>query len=161
MELVYKRASLKDLELLTETRITVLRAANRLDESFDMTVIREQTYDYYKQALADNTHVAYLVCDRDRFVGSGGISFFRVMPTCHNPNGYKAYVMNMYTDPDYRRKGVAHKTLDLLVTAAGERGIRHIALEATDMGRPLYERYGFVKMEHEMGLPESFFIGDM
>lgn len=27
-----------------------------------------------------------------------------------------------------------------------------IALEATDMGRPLYERYGFVKMEDEMEL---------
>ena len=28
----------------------------------------------------------------------------------------------------------------------------HIALEATDMGRPLHERYGFVKMEDEMEL---------
>lgn len=35
---------------------------------------------------------------------------------------------------------------------AKEQGVLQIALEATDMGRPLYERYGFVKMEDEMEL---------
>jgi hypothetical protein len=33
-----------------------------------------------------------------------------------------------------------------------ERGIDQISLEATEMGRPLYEKYGFVKMESEMEL---------
>ena len=40
------------------------------------------------------------------------------------------------------------------VKAAKEQGALQIALEATDMGRPLYERYGFVKMEDEMELVE-------
>lgn len=35
---------------------------------------------------------------------------------------------------------------------AREQGVSQIALEATDMGRPLYEKYGFVKMEDEMEL---------
>ena len=62
--------------------------------------------------------------------------------------------MNIYTKPKYRRQGIAYKTLDLLVKAAKSRGITAISLEATDMGRPLYEKYGIVKMEHEMELPE-------
>ena len=60
--------------------------------------------------------------------------------------------MNMYTAPEYRRQGIAIYTLDLLVKDARERGVAQIALEATDMGRSLYEKYGFVKMEDEMGL---------
>ena len=64
----------------------------------------------------------------------------------------KAYIMNMYTAPEYRRQGIAIHTLDLLVKDAKEQGVLQIALEATDMGRPLYERYGFVKMEDEMEL---------
>lgn len=64
----------------------------------------------------------------------------------------KAYIMNMYTAPEYRRQGIAFQTLDLLVKDAKEQGVLQIALEATDMGRPLYERYGFVKMEDEMEL---------
>ena len=35
-----------------------------------------------------------------------------------------------------------------------EKGITHITLEATDMGRPLYEKYGFTKMNDEMQFPE-------
>lgn len=42
--------------------------------------------------------------------------------------------------------------LDLLVKAAKEQGIPQIALEATDMGRPLYKKYGFVNMKDEMEL---------
>ena len=80
------------------------------------------------------------------------VSFYQVMPTYHNSTGKKAYIMNMYTAPEYRRQGIAFHTLDLLVNDAKEQGVLQIALEATDMGRPLYERYGFVKMEDEMKL---------
>ena len=44
----------------------------------------------------------------------------------------------------------------LLVHDIRERGIAAISLEATDMGRPLYEKYGFVKMNHEMELKEEY-----
>lgn len=76
------------------------------------------------------------------------------MPTYHNPSGKKAYIMNMYTDIKYRRNGIALKLLDMLVEAAKNKGITAISLEATDMGRPLYEKYGFTKMNSEMELLE-------
>lgn len=152
MEYIYKRAGLNDIELLVKTRLEVLRAANRLDADAEMTLVERQSMEYYEEALQADTHVAYLVFDGERFVGAGGVSFFRVMPTYHNPTGRKAYIMNMYTTPDYRRKGIAYHTLELLVEEAMNRGVKHISLEATDMGRPLYERYGFVKMDYEMEL---------
>lgn len=152
MELLYKRATSEDLELLVKTRIEVLRAANKLDASVDMAMVEEQSSDYYRKSLADESHIAYLVFDGDRFAGAGGVSFYRVMPTYHNPSGYRAYIMNMYTKPDYRRRGIAYTTLGLLVTAAKEKGVSAITLEATAMGRPLYERFGFVVMKDEMEL---------
>ena len=148
----YRRATIKDLDELVRTRIEVLRAANKLDESVYMSEVERQSKDYYEKALTDGSHTAYLVYDGDKFVGAGGVSYFRVMPTYHNPSGEKAYIMNMYTAPEYRRKGIAFKTLDLLVQDAKERGVKAISLEATDMGRPLYEKYGFVKMNDEMEL---------
>lgn len=119
-----------------------------------MAEVEAQSHDYYKKALSDGTHTAYLVFDGDRFIGAGGISYFRVMPTYHNASGNKAYIMNMYTNPDYRRRGIAYKTLELLVADAKEKGVKAISLEATDMGRPLYEKFGFVKMNDEMELAE-------
>lgn len=140
--------------MLVKTRIQVLRAANQLKETADLSQVETQSRRYYEKALTDDSHIAYLVFDGDTFVGTGGISFFQVMPTVHNPTGEKAYIMNMYTHPDYRRRGIAMQTLDLLVQAAKKRGVSHISLEATAMGRPLYVRYGFVSMQDEMELPE-------
>lgn len=152
MSLTYKKATIKDIDILTETRIIVLRAANQLSDDVDMSEVREQSYEYYKRALSKDTHVAYLVLDEEEFVGAGGVSFFEVMPTYHNPTGKKAYIMNMYTQPEYRRQGIAYKTLNLLVAEAKARGITAISLEATKVGRGLYEKYGFIGMNDEMEL---------
>ncbi len=145
-----KRATIEDIEELVRTRIIVLRAANKLSDDVDMSVVEQESYVYYKRALGTNEHIAYLVYDNGTFIGAGGVSFYQVMPTYHNPSGKKAYIMNMYTAPEYRRQGIAIHTLDLLVKDAKKQGVSQIALEATDMGRPLYEKYGFVKMEDEM-----------
>ena len=148
----YRKATIDDLDILVNTRITVLRAANKLDDNVDMSEVERESRDYYEKALLDGSHTAYLVFDDGEFVGAGGVSYFRVMPTYHNPSGRKAYIMNMYTAPDHRRRGIAYNTLDLLVKDAKAQGVAAISLEATDMGRPLYERYGFVKMNDEMEL---------
>lgn len=155
MNLIYKKATIEDINFLTKSRIEVLRAANKLEDDVDMAEVEAQSHDYYKKALSDGTHTAYLVFDGDRFIGAGGISYFRVMPTYHNVSGKKAYIMNMYTNPDYRRLGIAYKTLELLVADAKEKDVKTISLEATDMGRSLYEKFGFVKMNNEMELPED------
>lgn len=153
MELDYHKATLEDLDLLVRTRIQVLLAANQLPEDTDMTAVETASRDYYRAALADGSHAAWLVFDGDTWIGAGGVSFYRVMPTYHNPSGWKAYLMNIYTHPHYRRRGVARHMVDLLVGEARERGVTAISLEATAMGMPLYESYGFVHMPMEMELP--------
>lgn len=153
MELVYRRATPEDLPVLTKTRIEVLRAANRLPAEADLAEVERQSREYYAWALQNGSHTAYLVFEGGAFVGAGGISYFRVMPTCHNPTGRKAYIMNMYTAPSHRRRGVATHTLQLLVEDARAKGVQAISLEATPMGRPLYEAFGFVPMRYEMELP--------
>jgi len=155
MELTYHLAGPADIDLLTETRVQVLRAANGFDESVDMGHVAEAARAYYLESIENGSHAAWLVLDGEKFVGAGGVSFYRVMPTYSNPSGWKAFIMNIYTHPDYRGRGVAYRTLDLLVQEARGRGITSISLETTDMGRPLYEKYGFVRDERGMVLPSG------
>ncbi len=130
----YKKATIEDIDELVRTRITVIRAANKLSDDVDMSLVEKESYEYYKRALETGEHIGYLVYDNGTFIGAGGVNFYKVMPTYHNPTGKKAYIMNMYTAPEYRRQGIAFHTLDLLVKDAREQGVSQIALEATDMG---------------------------
>ena len=148
----YRKAAAEDIDLLTKTRIEVLLAANGLPGNTDMSEVERQSRAYYENAITGGTHTAFLVFDRDRFVGTGGISYYQVMPTWHNPTGRKGYIMNMYTRSEYRRKGIAYHMLDLLIQDAREKGVSFISLEATAAGRPLYEKYGFSAMAGEMEL---------
>ena len=156
----YKKATIADIDELVRTRIIVLRAANKLSNDVDMSLVEKESYEYYKSALETGEHIAYLVYDNEILIGAGGVSFYKVMPTYHNPTGKKAYIMNMYTASEYQRQGIAFHTLDLLVKDVRKQGISQITLEATEMGRPLYEKYGFVKMKDEMELKHSHACSD-
>ena len=149
---IYKKAGIEDLDMLVKTRIEILKVINHINDNTDMSDFEKSTLNYYKEALKNNTHTAYLVFDNDKFIGAGGI-YYKVMPSYHNPSGNTAFIMNIYTNPDYRRKGIAYKVLDLLVKDAKERGVENIILDSTLMGRPLYEKYGFVKINDYMELP--------
>lgn len=153
MELTYQKGTLADIDLLAKVRIQVLRAANQLSEAEDLSLVEQTSREYYMSSLSDRSHVAYLAYHGETIAGAGGVSFYRVMPTYHNPTGLKAYIMNMYTHPSYRRRGIAWKMLNLLVKEAKARNAGLISLEATAMGKPLYEKYGFVQMRDELWLP--------
>ena len=150
--MIFRRAEEKDIPLLIRSRLNLLRSANGLSMETDLSNVTQQLKTYYSQGLEENRPVAILAFDDSIFVGTGGICYYRVLPTYHNPTGWKAYIINMYTEDAYRGKGVATKILDLLVTDSLARGIKFITLEATKLGRPIYERYGFVDMPSEMQL---------
>lgn len=150
--LLYRRAGSHDRELLTRLRLEVLRAANGLEEDVDLSRTELESRCYYETCFLEDSHAAWLVFDGEEVVGTGAVSFYQVMPTYHNPSGKKAYIMNMYTRPDYRRRGIAYRVLELLTAEAEMRQIDAVTLEATAAGRPLYEAFGFTAMRDEMEL---------
>ena len=83
----YKKATIENINELVRTRIIVLRAANKLSDDVDMSLVEKESYEYYKRTLENGEHIAYLVYDNEIFIGAGGVSFYQVMPTYHNPTG--------------------------------------------------------------------------
>ena len=149
----YHRATLADLDALAELRALVLHTANELPDEVEIPQeVRDASRDFYSRRLTDGSHVAYIVYDGEVIVGAGGVTFYEVMPMCSLPTGNCAYIQNMYTHPDYRRRGIAWETLTRLVAEARRRGLSSVGLEATDMGKPLYEKFGFEVQQREMRL---------
>lgn len=146
-----RKAAIEDLPLLIPLRLEVLRSANKLPENTPMESVEENTLSYLRENF--DSQSTFLAFDSDTLVGCGSVSFYSIFPTYDCPNGTRAYIMNMYTRKAYRQRGIASSLLLKLIEDARNFGADFIALEATDMGRPLYEKHGFVLSENEMHLP--------
>ena len=78
--------------------------------------------------------------------------YIEVMPTFSHPTGKRAHLMNVFTKKEYRRQGIAGKMMNMLIDEAKEKGVTEISLDATDMGRALYKKFGFRESEECMVL---------
>lgn len=63
----------------------------------------------------------------------------------HFLSGKTCYLMNVYTVKEYRCMGIASMLLDRLISDAKAEGITCIDLSATEMGKPLYLKKGFLE----------------
>ncbi|MGI6665524.1 MAG: GNAT family N-acetyltransferase [Christensenellaceae bacterium] len=126
--LAIKLATAKELSLLLDLRLEVLRAANKLSFDTPLFSVRENTKHYYKTAFANNTQQTYLAYQEDVLVGCGSVCFYTLLPTCDHETGRCAYIMNMYTRPAFRRQGIATALLDHLVEKAKQAGASKIML---------------------------------
>lgn len=76
-------------------------------------------------------------------VGCATLCYIEVMPTFDHPTGRRAHLMNVYTRPEFRRRGIAAHMVEILLKEAQARGVTEVSLDATEQGRPLYQKCGF------------------
>ena len=67
------------------------------------------------------------------------------------PPGARALVLNVYTEPEFRRQGIARRMMETVIAWCREQGLRSVSLHASDFGRALYEDLGF-RQTNEMRL---------
>ncbi len=141
MAVQYRKLSEKDLDTFIEMRICQLREEGAKEE----IDLKPALTDYYHRHLKDGTFVSWLAVDRDRIVGTSGMSFVEKPPYFGCPNGRIGLLSSMFTSRDYRRQGIAKELLRRVVNEAGEYGCGNVQITASDMGVLLYTDFGFVK----------------
>ena len=136
----YRIATAKDIDLLMSSRLEMLKVVNGLPQDYQYDdVIVNESHDYF----LNGDHITVLVIDNGEVIGCASMSFMRIMPTFSHPTGKRAHLMNVYTRSEYRRQGIARKMVEILIDETWKRGATEISLDATTMGRPLYESLGF------------------
>ena len=132
-------ATEKDIPLLC-----ALRRQQLIDEGIRPdTDIDPELEAWFAGRLADGTLVEWLQEENGKIIATGAVVFYSFPPTYTNPSGMKGYITNMYTDPAWRRRGLATAMLDRAVREARQRGVRKLWLGASTLGRPVYLHYGF------------------
>ena len=148
MDITYRKLTKDNLDAFIRMRIAQLREEGA-KEDIDL---RPALTDYYGRHLADGTFVSWLALDGDRIVGTSGMSFVEKPPYFGCPNGKIGLLSSMYTDPSYRRRGIARELLRRVTEEARAFGCGAVQITASDMGVLLYTDFGFRKNPNFMQL---------
>ncbi|WP_027483637.1 GNAT family N-acetyltransferase [Deinococcus pimensis] len=108
--------------------------------------------DWVVGALARDVYVGFLAVEDDAVVAGAGLTLLEWGPTRHDPSPLVARLVNVYTAPTFRRRGLARDLTSRALDEAGRRGIRSISLATTPEARALYETLGFRAYAAEMRL---------
>lgn len=118
----------------------------------DMKEVDEQGASIIENASED--HLAALIEAREYFgflaehegvvVGGGGVWLRPLLPRPGTLQGaMEAYVLNVYTEPEHRRSGVARAIMEAIIDWSRDRRLARVTLHASKDGRSLYEAFGF------------------
>ena len=145
-EIRYERLTEARTEDFIRLRIRQLREEGAKEETDLVPALR----DYYKRHMADGTFVSWLALDGDRIVGTSGMSFVEKPPYFGCPSGKIGLLSSMFTEPAYRRRGIARELLARVIEEAKAYGCGAVQITASDMGVLLYRSFGFVRNENFM-----------
>ncbi|MCG3222889.1 MAG: GNAT family N-acetyltransferase [Candidatus Heimdallarchaeota archaeon] len=148
----YKRADLNDVTDLVNLRIKFLYEAEEIDKETSSDLLEKSLTKYFTIHLQNGEFIAWLAIEDNLIVATSGVSFSTVPPSFGNVSGAEAYIMNMYTLPQARKKGIGTILLGKLIEAIAKKNIKKVRLLTTEIGKSMYIRAGFKENSSEMVL---------
>lgn len=137
-----RTAETRDIDTLIKLRLEYLtHHFGRLEPETEQA-LRRQLKSYFAAHL--NHDFLAVMCEDDGKAVS--TAYLAISEKPANPRfitGKTATVLNVYTYPEYRKRGCATQVLELLIQQARNMNISYIELSATEAGKPLYKKLGF------------------
>lgn len=101
-------------------------------------------------ALRRGLYLGWLAEDRGEVIAGAGLTLLEWGPSRGDPQPWRARVVNVWTHPDFRRRGLARELVTRCLEAARQRGVTRLSLGTSEMGRALYEELDFRASAAEM-----------
>ena len=136
----YRYATTDDMNLLIQSRTDTLRDVNGLEADYQFS---DEFLEASREFFREGDQSTVLAIENNRAVGCATMCYIDLMPTFAHPSGRRAHLMNVWTDKEYRRRGIAEKLVTMLIEEARARGASEISLDTTEAGRPFYRKLGF------------------
>lgn len=140
--MIFEKANINDLTHLVELRTEYLLEDYGSIPDEKLTAIKHNLPEYFRKHL-DKDLFVFVCRDEEQIVSC---CFLYVSEKPSNPsfiNGKTGTVLNVYTKPEYRKKGLAGKLIGILLNEAEKLGLDFVELKATDSGYNLYKSIGF------------------
>ena len=145
-------ATPNDAPILAKHRVEMFRDMGRIADETTAAELRAASEPLLAQWVEAGSYLGWLVEPSSRpglVVGGAGVQLRPMLPrpavgATGLIAGPEAYVLNVFVERAWRRRGVAAYLMEFVLTYARERRLRLVSLHASDEGRPLYEKLGFV-----------------
>src|SRR5579884_4054509 len=140
-----REATLNDVPLLAEARYAMFKEAGYdTRNASGLEIVRIVSPTYISAALRDGTYRAWMAeTESGERVGSGAVTVTAAPPHPQDSNTWRATIWSLYTEPAWRRRGIARQLMTEMMSWCRAKGLRTISLHATPAGAKLYEQLGF------------------
>lgn len=139
----------QDLDLVCRHREEMFRDAGTPD--VDLAVMSQHFARWLRPRLADGTYFGFILTAAGEPAGGVGLMLIDWPPhPLHPSSDSRGYVLNLFVEPEHRRKGLARRLMRLAEEELSKRGVSYMVLHATEKGRPLYSELGWLAGSAEM-----------
>lgn len=141
-EIIIRQGTLDDLDVVVHQRLGMFRDMGI--PAAQLAIVEPAARAYFQNAIPTGYYRPFLAQTSDgRLVAGGGIVILDWPGSASDTGGTKAMILNMYTEPDYRRRGLARRVMQAMLDWCRDAGYKTVSLHASPYGRPLYESLGF------------------
>src|SRR3954447_20733157 len=113
-EIAYRLATVAEIDQLIRLRVAMQSEVGHGDPSY-WSALERELKPYFAISIPSGEFIAYVAEADGRIVGTSGMVFHQHPPSGGNLSGREAYIMNMYTLPEFRGRGIATELLRLLI----------------------------------------------
>ena len=127
----------------------ILRQRRRMYEDMHYTNLAElgamvsASSTFLRKAMTDGSFRAWLAYAAEHAVAGGAVLISPWPAHPYDLECRRATILNVYTDPEYRRRGIARRLMQTMIDWCRQQGFAGVSLHASDDGRRLYESLGF------------------
>ena len=140
----------EDAELIATQRKKMFLDAGQPDDQ-RMADMYEAFVPWVRGKLAEDRYIGWIASEDGVVAGGAGLWLMEFPPHFLQVAPVRAYLLNFYTAPEFRGRGLAKTLLNTAVDEARRRNCEVVTLHASKFGRPIYEKNGF-KQTNEMML---------
>jgi len=153
-------ATVEDAEVIGYHRARMFHEMRQIpDHLFE--AFKSESSVRVRELLESGEYVGWLAGPEsapEKVVAGAGVQLRRVLPHPANDErfaeGRHGLIINVFTEPEWRRKGLAELLLRRIIEWSQEQKLDRLVLHSSEYGRALYERLGFVQTN------EMKFVGD-
>jgi GNAT superfamily N-acetyltransferase len=144
-----RQASLNDIPVIVAQRRHMYEDMGYADPARLDAMEAEFTLWLHDHLEDGHYHNWFVLGANGEIAAGAGLWLVDWPPQMMDFSPYRGYVMNVFTEPEYRKRGLAQQLVQIILAWCGEHGIHTVSLHASECGRPVYDSLGF-KPTNEM-----------